>query len=149
MGRKAQANGSVRELTQAKVPPLPLAPVTLFAVVQSHTYKTSRNIPEGFVSTTHPSLPNPQRIYQVWPVEVRCTTAPPREVEGLLASFTLDGAVYSISHVSGPERIAGMWWEGRNKTRDYFDVEDSTGRRFWVFRVAETRRWFLHGFFDG
>jgi protein ImuB len=37
-------------------------------------------------------------------------------------------------------------------TRDYYVAEDDGGRRFWIFRlglfgVAESPRWFLHGFF--
>jgi protein ImuB len=37
-------------------------------------------------------------------------------------------------------------------TRDYYVAEDEGGRRFWIFRlglfgIAESPRWFLHGFF--
>jgi protein ImuB len=37
--------------------------------------------------------------------------------------------------------------------RDYYRVEDESGRRFWVYRAGlyhegETARWFLHGMFD-
>lgn len=81
------------------------------------------------------------------PMEVACMASP--SGEGLPVSFTWGEQVYRITQVSGPERIAGLWWEGRNKTRDYFDVEETSGRRFWLFRVGETRRWFLHGVFDG
>jgi len=81
------------------------------------------------------------------PIEIRCIASPSGELEGLPISFGLDRAIFQISYCSGPERIGGTWWEGRNKTRDYFDVEDSSGQRFWVFRVSETRRWVLRGFF--
>jgi protein ImuB len=40
-----------------------------------------------------------------------------------------------------------MWWEGRTKVRDYFEVEDEGGMRFWVFRVGQTGKWYLHGKF--
>jgi hypothetical protein len=43
--------------------------------------------------------------------------------------------------------VAGVWWTGHDKTRDYFDVVDHAGRRFWVFRALPSRRWFLHGAF--
>ena len=51
----------------------------------------------------------------------------------------------------GPERIAGEWWRERAPTRDYYRVEDTDGRRFWLYRdnfddPRETR-WFLHGLF--
>ncbi len=47
------------------------------------------------------------------------------------------------------------WWRHQEPkpTRDYFRVEDSEGRRFWLYReglygreTAETR-WFVHGLF--
>jgi protein ImuB len=36
--------------------------------------------------------------------------------------------------------------------RDYYAIEDETGRRFWVFRAglhggARPPRWFIHGVF--
>jgi protein ImuB len=93
------------------------------------------------------SQPRPLHLFPT-PVEVRCMAAVSPGQEGQPISFTCRNRTYPLSHVSGPERIAGMWWEGRNKTRDYFDVEDSSGRRFWLFRVGESRRWFLHGIFD-
>ena len=47
------------------------------------------------------------------------------------------------------------WWREQTPepTRDYYRVEDSKGRRFWLYRdglyVRETDspRWFLHGLF--
>jgi len=64
--------------------------------------------------------------------------------------FNYRREVHRLMHVRGPERINGVWWErslGRDKTRDYFDVEDEEGRRFWMFRVVETGGWYLHGLF--
>jgi protein ImuB len=64
--------------------------------------------------------------------------------------------LHEVAHAEGPERIASQWWhdaEGGSLTRDYFRVEDATGRRFWLFRDGlfefETRepRWFVHGLF--
>ena len=56
--------------------------------------------------------------------------------------------LHTVKHALGPERIAGQWWEGHHKTRDYFDVADETGQRYWMFRVQETGKWFLHGKFE-
>lgn len=86
-------------------------------------------------------------------------------------------AFYEVARAEGPERIAASWWslppglgpEGvsaaadvgserprvdpATATRDYFRVEDGTGRRFWIFRAGlfaretERPRWFLHGLF--
>jgi protein ImuB len=41
---------------------------------------------------------------------------------------------------------------GRERTRDYYVIEDETGRRYWLFReglYGEDRRpaWFIHGLF--
>jgi len=71
--------------------------------------------------------------------------SPSHDAEGSPVSFTHEGTVHAVVHVVGPERIAGVWWDGHDKTRDYFDVEDTTGQRFWIFRVVQTGRWFLHG----
>jgi protein ImuB len=60
-----------------------------------------------------------------------------------------------VAH-EGPERIASEWWRRRDMrglTRDYFRVEDSQGRRFWLFRHglygAEKPNpdWYVHGLF--
>jgi hypothetical protein len=57
--------------------------------------------------------------------------------------------VYPVRHAVGPERICGPWWLGRHKTRDYFDAAvERSGERFWLFRVPETGKWYLHGEFE-
>jgi hypothetical protein len=73
---------------------------------------------------------------------------PSEDAEGFPAAFTHEGTVRQVTHCVGPERIAGRWWDGHDKTRDYFDVSDPAGQRFWIFRVAETGRWYLHGTFE-
>jgi len=50
----------------------------------------------------------------------------------------------------GPERIAPEWWRGELRqelfsTRDYFIIQDNTGRWLWVFRDQRTHEWFIHG----
>jgi hypothetical protein len=32
--------------------------------------------------------------------------------------------------------------------RDYYQIETTTGRRYWLFRRLDDRRWFLHGWFE-
>lgn len=52
----------------------------------------------------------------------------------------------------GPERISGDW-QRREKTRDYYRVEDKQGRRYWIYREglygeSETQPlWYVHGLF--
>ncbi|WP_024278302.1 DNA polymerase Y family protein [Xanthobacter sp. 126] len=66
--------------------------------------------------------------------------------------------LHEVARAEGPERIAPEWWtalDGNRPglTRDYFRVEDTEGRRFWLYREGtyggETSapRWFLHGLF--
>ncbi len=82
------------------------------------------------------------------PRELRVIVRPSDDRDGAPVSFALDGRSHRIVHAVGPERIAGAWWLGHDKTRDYFDVEDDTGRRWWVFRVLESFKWYVHGSFD-
>jgi len=63
-------------------------------------------------------------------------------------------ALHEIARSEGPERIAAEWWRDREgKTRDYYRVEDTSGRRFWLFREGiygrETGQasWYIHGLF--
>jgi len=75
--------------------------------------------------------------------------------------FRWAGATHKVRRADGPERIAYEWWrrakpEDRTEPemiRDYYRIEDETGRRFWVYRAGlyregQTARWFLHGVFD-
>lgn len=82
------------------------------------------------------------------PQEIGVIVTPSHDRDGRPVSFTWRNQVHRLSHSIGPERIAGEWWEGHHKTRDYFDVEDSSGERYWIFRVAETGKWYVHGEFE-
>ena len=81
------------------------------------------------------------------PREILVMVAPSHDRDGRPVSFTRDGQSHRVVHAIGPERIAGQWWEGHHRTRDYFTVEDESGRRLWIFRVRETGRWYVHGEF--
>jgi protein ImuB len=62
---------------------------------------------------------------------------------------------HRVRWADGPERICGEWWRGDEEEealRDYYRVEDETGRRFWLYRDGLYRPqtaplWFLHGLF--
>ena len=61
---------------------------------------------------------------------------------------------HRVTCADGPERIAEEWWrpEGSDAIRDYYQVEDEEGRRFWLFRAGfpgaeRPPRWFIHGVF--
>ncbi|MEH6646403.1 Y-family DNA polymerase [Sulfitobacter sp.] len=88
---------------------------------------------------------------------------PPEEIavlyavpEGPPARFAWRRVVFLMTRFEGPERIAPEWWRDRSGTRlrDYYKVEVTDGRRFWLFRdgiVGDARggdaRWFVHGVF--
>jgi protein ImuB len=67
---------------------------------------------------------------------------------GTPVQFQWQGRSYSVARSWGPERIETAWWRGRNIRRDYYRVETTDGRRFWIFRCLEDGSWFLHGRFD-
>lgn len=66
------------------------------------------------------------------------------------------GRLHHVTRAEGPERIAAEWWRATTPAapdgpeRDYWRIEDESGRRFWLFREAAASaasRWFLHGLF--
>lgn len=72
------------------------------------------------------------------------------ESEALPAFFRWRARPHRIRLAEGPERIAPEWWRpaaSGEGARDYYRVEDSEGRRFWLYRELEASRWYLHGLF--
>ena len=74
--------------------------------------------------------------------------------DGPPVSFTWRRLARPVARAEGPERIAAEWWRdgARARTRDYYVIEDATGRRYWLFReglYGEDRQpaWFIHGLF--
>lgn len=63
--------------------------------------------------------------------------------------------LHQIIYAQGPERILPEWWDdltGRRLPRDYYEIEDQAGLRFWVYREhphkmspQEDLSWWLHG----
>jgi protein ImuB len=76
--------------------------------------------------------------------------------EGMPRRFVWRRAVHDIARVAGPERIAPEWWRQPSsaRLRDYYQVEDMAGRRYWIYRegvIGDGRGgapyWFIHGLF--
>ncbi|MER8504912.1 DUF6504 family protein [Mesorhizobium sp. M1339] len=98
-----------------------------------------------------------------WPRPARLFAVPePIEAIALLpdhppASFTWRGIRRRVKRADGPERVFGEWWKRDAElaaVRDYFQVEDEAGERFWIYRAGDgedeatgSHRWFLHGIF--
>ncbi|MGN6638299.1 MAG: Y-family DNA polymerase [Mucilaginibacter sp.] len=86
-------------------------------------------------------LPHPERIE----VMVKTPDYPPN-------FFIYNGEKHNIIKSDGPERIEREWWLDNGKQRDYYQVEDESGQRYWLFRSGhytdeQLPQWFIHGFF--
>jgi len=101
-----------------------------------------------------------------WPAGARPARllTPPRPIEALAllpdqppVAFTWRKRRHRVRRADGPERIYGEWWRRDAEThavRDYFQVEDEEGQRFWLFRQGDGvdpqtggLSWYLHGLF--
>jgi protein ImuB len=98
-----------------------------------------------------------------WPRPSRLLPQPePVETVALLpdhppVSFTWRGVRRRVKRGDGPERVFGEWWKRDAElvaVRDYFQVEDDAGERYWLYRAGDgedaatgSHRWFLHGVF--
>ncbi|RWO24444.1 DUF6504 family protein [Mesorhizobium sp.] len=111
--------------------------------------------PDKIQDTSRPVL-RPERPIRLFrspePIEVPATEMP----EGPPLNFRWRRALYRVARAEGPERIAAEWWReaaGQEATRDYFRIEDSDGRRYWLYRQGlygasqAAPRWFMHGVF--
>jgi protein ImuB len=68
--------------------------------------------------------------------------------DGPPLQFRYHGCEHRIAHTWGPERIETGWWRGRAVRRDYYRIQTTTGRRYWLFRQLDDGGWFLHGAFE-
>lgn len=122
------------------------------------------DVPERSVAKAPPlATPSGPDWSPDWPRPVRLFRSPePVETLALLPDnppthFTWRGVRRRIRRADGPERIYGEW--GRRDAelwavRDYFQVEDDAGERFWLFRAGDgedartgPQTWFIHGKF--
>ncbi|HYN45888.1 MAG TPA: DUF6504 family protein, partial [Allosphingosinicella sp.] len=99
-----------------------------------------------------------------WPRPVRLLS-PPERIDRVMAllpdgapmRFSWRGRAYRVAGADGPERIYGEWWKNPQEAeavRDYFQVEDEEGARFWLYRCGDgvdpgtgDLSWRLHGLF--
>ena len=120
------------------------------------------DLPERSVRALGP-LATPE-TWPHWPRPVRLLS-PPEPVENVIAPlpdgaparFRWRGRAYRVAAADGPERLYGEWWRHareRAAIRDYFQVEDEEGARFWLFRQGDGEdpatgdlSWHMHGLF--
>ena len=120
------------------------------------------DVPERSVARTGPL--DSAVSWPKWPRPVRLLS-PPERVENVVAllpdlpprRFTWRGRAYRVARADGPERIHGEWWKSVREAegvRDYFQVEDEEGARFWLYRRGDgvdartgDLSWWLQGMF--
>jgi protein ImuB len=98
--------------------------------------------------------PRPLRLFRrPEPIEV---VAPVPDDPPIL--FHWRGKARRVRRAEGPERLGQEWWRrpfdaaDPSAVRDYYQVEDESGARFWVFRAGlydagDPPKWWLHGLF--
>jgi protein ImuB len=102
------------------------------------------NLPDTRMELPDMRMDLPVRMFAA-PREVRVMVSPHEDREGRPIAVWWKGREFRITHAAGPRRIAGEWWRGHDKTRDYFDAETEQGRRLCLFRVVESGRWWWQG----
>ena len=122
------------------------------------------DVPERSVRRVEPTGPPTGETWPAhWPRPTRLLARPERiDTLALLpdqppTAFTWRGVRRRVKRADGPERIFGEWWRRDGEVdavRDYFQLEDDAGERFWVFRRGDGERavtgdltWFMHGIF--
>jgi protein ImuB len=122
------------------------------------------DVPERSVRRVEPTGPPTGETWPAhWPRPTRLLVRPERiDTLALLpdqppTAFTWRGVRRRVRRADGPERIFGEWWRRDGEVdavRDYFQLEDDAGERFWVFRRGDGEQpgtgdltWFLHGLF--
>jgi protein ImuB len=121
------------------------------------------DIPERSFRRIPALAPASNKEWPLWPRPVRLFT-PPQPVDALSllpdhppVAFTWRRRRFRVYRADGPERIRGEWWQSdaeMHSIRDYWRIEDTEGRRFWLYRSGDgydsntgDLRWYLHGMF--
>ncbi len=120
------------------------------------------DVPERSVRRVGP-LAEPAS-WPLWPRPVRLLS-PAERVDNVMAElpdlpprrFVWRGRLHRVRRADGPERVHGEWWKRSGEAdavRDYFQVEDEEGGRFWLYRRGDgidlrtgDLSWWLQGAF--
>lgn len=111
------------------------------------SFKKATAINEKLVSKWRIDKPRPTELLKKpEPIEVMALIPdnPPK-------FFIYKKTKHNVVKADGPERIEREWWLDAGEHRDYYQVEDEKGQRYWLYRLghygSEGYKWFLHGFF--
>lgn len=106
-----------------------------------------KHTPENAFAHLSPMARSNREAVETDPRPVRLMQPQPIEVESTGEAFTWHRIRRRIAMTAGPERLHGEWRNGGMdiSSRDYYQVEDEVGRRYWLFR--SNAGWFVHGVF--
>lgn len=104
-----------------------------------------------------PTRPRPVHLLP-WPEPVEVMAPVPDHPPVM---FRWRRCQHRVVQADGPERMGPEWWlqerpldaaSNEATTRDYYRVEDTEGRRFWLYREGLYKpglspRWYMHGMF--
>ena len=120
------------------------------------------DVPERSLARVGPL--SPAAGWPDWPRPIRFLS-PSERIDRVMAElpdqaplrFLWRGRMHRIARADGPERIYGEWWRKSGEAdavRDYFEVEDEDGARFWLYRRGDgidartgDLSWWLQGMF--
>jgi len=160
----SQQAASFEEDREAELPPLIdriASRIGVHRVFQMSSVES--DVPERSIHRVSP-LAQTVDWPREWPRPVRLLARPER-VDRVIAElpdqpplrFSWRGETHRIRKADGPERIYGEWWKSlreADSVRDYFQVEDESGARFWLFRRGDgldprtgDLSWYIHGVF--
>lgn len=111
------------------------------------SYKLATSLGEKATTTWQSELPRPVHLLPK-PLPIDVTVAIPDYPPTM---FKYKSKLHWIKKADGPERIEQEWWIEQGLYRDYYCVEDTTGARYWLFRLGHYHnnepKWYIHGFF--
>lgn len=117
-------------------------------------YWPERSLKEAAFITE--KAPAPWRTDRPRPTEL-LRNPEPIEVMALIPDhppkfFVYRAVRHQVVKADGPERIEREWWLDAGEHRDYYQVEDQHGQRYWLFRSGhysgeKPHQWYIHGFF--
>lgn len=111
------------------------------------SFTEAETLAEKAVTAWPNSLPRPLHLLPI-PEEITVSVPIPDYPPML---FRYKGKLHQVKKAEGPERIEQEWWLQQGLYRDYYQVEDEHGARYWLFRSGDYDnhevKWFMHGFF--
>jgi protein ImuB len=135
------------ELRQSHIPERAVRPLPAMAILASKRSTGREDAGHGFFRGERPLrlFRMPERVETI---AAEVPDGPPRQ-------FRWRRVMHRVSRAEGPERLSAEWWleERPGPARDYFQIEDEEGHRFWLFRkglYGQTETppdWYMHGVF--